>query len=300
MKTLQILLASLILSILAACGGGGGGGGTVQGGGGAVQGSLSGTAIKGPVSNATVTAYAISNGQMGSQIATTTTNSNGSFTMNTGSYNGPMMLQVNNGSYTDEATGSTMTMGAGNVMTALIPAVTAGETVSGIQVTPVTAMAQTMAQHMAGGMTAANIAAANTAMGNYFSVSDILHTQPMNPLVNNSGTAAGVTQDMKNYGMVMAAMSQSAKTLNMNTSAMVTGMMNDANDGVMNGMMSGGSPIQMPMGGGMMGSMPSTAGTSSLGVAMTSFMSSGANASGLTTADMAALITKLNNSNGQI
>ena len=299
MKTLQVLLTTLVLTFITACGGGGGGGD--GGGNGTVtQGSLSGTATKGPVSNATVTAYAISNGQMGSQIATTTTNSNGNFAMTTGSYGGPVMLQVSGGSYTDEATGSAMTMGAGNVMTALIPAVTAGETVSGIQVTPVTAMAQAKAQHMAGGMTDANIAAANTAMGNYFSVSDILHTQPMNPLVNNSGTAAGVTQDMKNYGMVLAAMSQSAKTLNMNTSALVTGMMNDANDGVMNGMMSGGSPIQMPMGGGMMGSMPSTVGTSSLGAAMTGFMNSTANASGLTTPDMATLITKLNSSNGQI
>jgi hypothetical protein len=292
MKTLQILLASLILSILAACGGGGGDG--------AVQGSTSGTAIKGPVSNATVTAYAISNGQMGTQIATTTTNSSGSFTMNTGSYDGPMMLQVNNGSYTDEATGSTMTMIPGDVMTAVIPSVAAGATISGIQVTPITAMAQRRAEQMSGHMTDANIAAANTAMGNYFSVNDILHTQPMNPLANNSGTTAGVTQDMKNYGMVLAAMSQSAKTLNMNTSTLVTGMMSDATDGVMNGMMTGGSPIQMPMGGGMMGSMPSTAGTSSLGAAMTSFISSGANASGLTTPDMAALITKLNISNGQI
>ena len=97
MKTLQILLASLSLSILAACGGGGGDS-AVQGGGGAVQGSISGAAIKGPMSNATVTAYAISNGLMGSQIATTTTNSNGNFTMITGSYGGPVKLQVSGGS----------------------------------------------------------------------------------------------------------------------------------------------------------------------------------------------------------
>ena len=194
-----------------------------------------------------------------------------------------------------------MTMAPGDVMTAVMPTVTAGATVSGVQVTPVTAMAQRRADQMSGHMTDANIAAANTAMGNYFSVNDILHTQPMNPLVNNSGAAAGVTQDMKNYGMVMAAMSQSAKSLNMAASSgLVTGMMSDAADGVMNGMM-GSSHISMSMGGMMgMGTMASTAGTSDLATAMTNFMNSTANVSGLTAADMAALIQKLNSSNGQI
>jgi hypothetical protein len=50
-------------------------------------------------------------------------------------------------------------------MTTVMPTVAANAATSGIQVTPVTAMAQTMAQHMTGGMTDANIAAANTAMG---------------------------------------------------------------------------------------------------------------------------------------
>jgi hypothetical protein len=296
MKTLQILLSTLILILLAACGGGGGGSGST-----ATQGSVSGTSTKGPMSNATVTAFAISNGQKGAQIRSTTTDVNGNFTMNTGSYGGPMMLQVSGtaASWTDEAGRGTMSMPSGDVMTAVIPEFTAGTTMSGIQVTPITAMAQAMAQHMSGGMTGTNIAAANTAMGSYFSVSDILQTPPMNPLANNSG--AGATADMKNYGMVLAAMSQEAKTLNinMNTEDLITAMMNDCSDGVMNGMMNGGA-ISMSMGGGMMGSMPSSAGTSGLGAAMTTFINSPANASGLQQANMQTLIDKLNGSTGQI
>jgi hypothetical protein len=43
---------------------------------------------------------------------------------------------------------------------------------------------------------------------------------------------------MINYGMSMAAISQEAKDLGMSSSSsMVTAMMNDAADGVMNGMM---------------------------------------------------------------
>ena len=80
-------------------------------------------------------------------------------------------------------------------------------------------------------------------------------------------------------------------------------MMNDASDGVMNGKM-GSSQITVPMSGGMMGggmgNMASTAGTNGLGIAMTGFMNSAANVSGLTTTDMTTLTTKLTNSNGQI
>lgn len=156
---------------------------------------------------------------------------------------------------------------------------------------------------MTGGMTDANIAAANTAMGNYFSVSDILHTQPMNPLVVGSGS--GATTDMKDYSAAVAAMSQYAKSINMSVSAaLITAMMNDASDGMMNGKM-GNTQISMPMGGGMgggMGSMASTAGTSGLATAMTNFLGSSANMSGITAADstMAALIQKLTSSTGQL
>ena len=295
MKTLRIILTTLVLSIITACGGGGGA---------TTQGSISGTVTKGPLSNATVTAYAINNGQRGTQISTATTAANGSFTMTMGSYAGPVMLQVSGGSYTDEANGTPMTMAPGDVMTAVMPNIAAGAAISGIQVTPVTAMAQTMAQHMTGGMTDANITAANTGMGNYFTVSDILHTQPINPLIPGSGTAVGITQDMKNYGLTLAAMSQSAKTLNMAvSSSFVTAMMSDASDGVMNGMM-GSTQITMPMSGGMMGggmgNMASTAGTNGLGIAMTGFMNSAANVSGLTATNMATLINKLNGAGGQI
>ena len=46
--------------------------------------------------------------------------------------------------------------------------------------------------------------------------------------------------------------------------------------------------------------MAPTAGTSGLATAMTSFMNSTANASGMTATDMAALIQKLTSSNGNI
>lgn len=294
MKTIRISLSTLILSVLAACGGGGTDGVDTS-----PQGSISGTVTKGPVGNSAVTAYGIGNGQMGSQIGTATTDVNGNFTMTVAGYAGPVMLQVSGGRYTDEATGASMAMGAGDVMTAAMPNIAAGGSYGGIQVTPVTAMAQAMANRMTGAMTDANIVAANAAMGRYFAVAEILHTQPMNPLVTGSGASA--FQDARNYGMTLAAMSQYAQAQGMAfSSAMTTALMTDAEDGIMDGR-NGAGQISMSM-GGMMGGrmMPPTAGTSGLAMAMIDFMTSARNVSGVTAADMTALVQKLTNSTGHL
>ncbi len=300
----SLAIITVSLMTLFGCGGGSGSSTTtsglqdVQGG----QAMLGGAAVKGPVSGATVTAYGIMSGMTGTQIASAVTDSQGHFTMTIGNYSGPMMLMMSGGTYTDEATGVTMAMEAGDVMSAAVPSVSSGAAITGIQMTPLTSMAQIMAQHMTGGMTAANITTANAAVGAQFMVNDILYTPPMNPLVDNSGGTA--TLDSKNYGMAIAAMSEYARTLGMtSSSAMVTAMMDDASDGVMNGMM-GTTPITMGgMSGGMMGGAPmmqATAGTTGLATAMTTFIGSTMNMSGLTTTDMNTLIQKLSTSNGQI
>ena len=288
------------LSLFIGCGGGGSSATTPIGTGGTTgsNGMINGTAVKGPVNGGTVMAYAINNGTMGTQLASGTTDAQGNFSISIGDYSGPVMLQMSGGTYIDEATGAAESMASGDVMTAVIPAVSSGVSVTGIQMTPLTSMAQVMAYNMAGGMTAANVTAANMTIGNYFMVSDILHTQPMNPLEPGSGT--GTTGDMRNYGMAMAAMSQYAHDMGMSSSSgMVTAMMNDASDGDMNGMMGGTS---ITMGGGMMGgaTMQSTAGTSGLAGAMTTFLGSTMNKSGLTTSDMQTLMDHLNASSGTI
>lgn len=292
-----IRLTSLVAALTAALAlvGCGGGGGDIVGTGG--TGVISGAVVKGPVANAAVTAFAVSGGQVGAQLGTAATDTSGRFMMDIGSYAGALMLRASGGSYKDEATGQVMSMGA-EIMTAMIPSVGAGTTT--VQVTPVTAMAQAMAQRMGGGMTEANITAANAAMGAYFGINDILRVQPMNPLVVGSGATA--TQDSRNYGMTLAAMSQYARTAGMSASfALVTAMMKDASDGVMDGS-AAGAQIQMGMGGMMGGSsmMPATAGSSGLAAALTTYMNSGANMSGLNSSDVAVLIQRLTTSTGKI
>ena len=266
----------------------------------AAGGAIKGAVAKGPVSGAAVVAFSIDGGTMGPQLGSATSDAQGNFTLPIGSYAGAVMLQMSGGAYTDEATGTRMTMQAGDVMTAVVPSVTAGATVSGIQITPLTSMAQARAHDMTGGMTPANIATANGAVGNYFSVSDILHTMPMDPLAPGSG--AGATQDAKNYGICIAAMSEYANSIGMTTSSsgIVTAMMKDASDGVMNGMMGSAAISMGGMGGMMGGSMSPAAGTSELTTAMSRFVGSTMNKSGVSMSDMQGLADRLSASGGAL
>lgn len=281
--------ALLVLQLAAACGGG-----SATGVGPDSTGFVSGTVTKGPVSGATVVAFGIAGGRPGFQVGSASTDAMGNFSLSIGTYAGPVMLQASGGSYTDEATGASMGMAQGDVMTVAIPTIAAGATASGIQVTPVTAMAQAIAQRVAGGMSDVNIAAANAAMGKYFSVADIVRVRPMNPLVPGSGAAA--SQDARNYGMTLAAMSEYARMQGMgSSSALVTALMNDAADGSMDGR-TGSVAVMMD---GMMGPpvLSPAAGTTGIGGAMGAFMLSSRNMSGITTP---ALMSRLMESTGHV
>ncbi len=289
----------ITFSILAGCGSGGGGDGTSSRN--SSGGSINGIAMKGPVAGATVTVFAVNaDSTIGRQIGSAQTDGQGKFSVLVENYSGAVMLRMTGGSYMDEATGMRMTMGPDDVMTSMIPFVGPDSKVSGIHMTPLTSMAQAMAQNMSGGMNQANMTEANQAIGRYFGVSDILMTPSMDPSIEGSGSAA--TQEMRNYGMSIAAMSQYAKDMGMaSSSQMVTAMMNDAADGQMNGMM-GNSRVTM--GGGMMGGprmmMQADTGSRGMASAMNQFLNSPMNKSGITTQDMQVLMNQLMTTNGQI
>jgi len=297
----SVTVFALTLTLLVACGGGGGSSSPGSDGPGStpppVQGTISGTAMKGPVAGAMVSAYALAGGSLGAKIASGTTDAQGHFSLAMGTYAGPVMLQMTGGTYTDEASGSSMPMASGDVMTAAMPAMAAGATLSGVAITPLTSMAQAMAQRMSGGMTDANISSANSAVGRYFMVMDIVHNMPIDAHTAGSGNSA--TQDSINHGMVLAGISQLAMAQGMaSSSAMVTAMTSDAADGVMDGRMSGNAVMM----GGMGMSMPmsATMGTTGLATAMNAFMASAQNRSGVAAATLQTLMSQLNGSNGQM
>ncbi len=293
-QTLWACAAFLGLAI-GGCGGGGGGGSASPP---AAEGSISGVATKGPVAGAAMAAYAIESGVMGRALGSATTDGQGSFSVPIGSYSGPVMLRMSGGHFMDEASGVDTPMQQGDVMTAVIASMPAGTMMSGIQVTPLTSMAQARAQRMAGGMSAANIASANAAIGCYFQVGDILRVRPINPLIPGSGNPPD--PDSRNYGMTIASMSQLAANLGMPfASGMVAAMMDDVSDGRLNGMMDG-SPVMMH--GGMMGGtpLPSFGATSGMSNAMAQFVRSPMNRSGLAIQDMQGLINRLMVSTGEM
>ncbi len=278
-----------------------GGGGTPPPAG---AGTISGTAFMGGVRSGAVAAYGVSGGGMGALLGTATLDAQGGFTVPVGAYAGTVVLQVTGATFVDEATGATMTMQPGDMLTSGIPSIAAGSATVGVQVTPLTSMARARARGMTGGLTAANVAAANSGVGAYFGVADVLMATPMDPAVAGSGAAADASA--RNHGMSVAAMSQYARTVGMTVSSpMFTAMAQDASDGVMNGMM-GSAPISMGgMGGmgGMMGggsTMPANAGTTGLSTAMGAFVGSARNASGVAIAAMQPLVDALAASNGTI
>ncbi|HKB52832.1 MAG TPA: hypothetical protein VKD22_02465 [Ramlibacter sp.] len=286
---LRRLVALVALLVLASCGGG-----TAD----TTQSSISGNVIKGPVSGATVKALAVSGGLAGAQVASTVTDADGAFVLAMGDYTGPVMLQTSGGSYVDEATGTTMSVATGDTMTAMLPTMARGATIAGVQVTPLTGMAQTMAARLSGGLTDANIAAANQAVGHYFMVDDIVRTRPMNPLV--AGSASAASQSMVNYGMALAAMSQYARNAAIPVSStFVTALMNDAADGVLDGQ--DGSATLTIMRGMTGGGLPvGSAGSTGLASAMTDFANSRMNVSGVPAAALAPLVQQLGSMAGRM
>jgi hypothetical protein len=286
---------ALSASLLVGCGGGGSG----DPSGPITTGTLSGTATKGPVGGASVRAYAVTSGAKGRQLGSAMTDANGNFSMTMPAYAGPVMLQMHGGSFLDEATGAHMSMLDADDLTCVVPAITitAGSTTAGIQVTPLTSMAQAWAEHMAGGMTAANITLANTHVGAAYvgAGADIVMMHPIDPTA--AGSANGASVEAKNYGMMLGAMSQLAHDLGMTTSSstMVHAMLEDASDGVMDGMMSGAA-IDMSGMGGMMGGghMMGSAATTQMATAMSHFVVNPMNQSGVTSvAEMQSLMDQM-------
>lgn len=294
------ILVSLFAVLIVACGSGGNSSTAIDNGSSQpVSGSVSGTATKGPVSDATMKAFAINaDGTKGEIIGTGMTDSNGDFLIHVGDHSGPVLIEMTGGHYADEATGIIMNMMQDNFLTCLIPFHEEGATLDGVQVTPVTSMAHAMARDMHGGITQANVRNANHAVGQYFHVNDILYDYPINPVDDGSGV--GAEQDEVHYGMVLAAMSQYAHTLGLSHSPdIVNHFMDDAVDGQMDGRHHGN---HINMGGGMMGGhmMHEDAGTEMLADAMEDFIHSPMNRSGITLQEMQTLIDALHSSSGAI
>ena len=236
------VLAVCLGALLSACGGGS----SSPSGNQPISGaSISGLADKGPVSNGTVTAYAVSDaGTQGAAITQTMTDGSGHFFLTLGSYTGPVFFELTGGSYIDEATGQTVNIptAMGSGLQAVVSNVTTDSTLE-VQITPLTTLAAARARGMVGGYSAMNIDTANKQVGTYFGGIDILGTAPIDPRMINS--AVGAPQQAVNYGLILAGFSEQAQTLGLaNPFDLVLALAQDFSDGSFNGK-SGTTPVQI-------------------------------------------------------
>jgi hypothetical protein len=129
-KTLSVALTLLGAASIGSCGGCEPAVGAVK------SGSIAGSVLKGPVSGATVTAFAVTDaGRRAAALGEATTDPAGAFVVNVGGHSGPTLLCARDGIYTEEATGSLVQMGANELCT-LIDDVELGANVEGVLITP--------------------------------------------------------------------------------------------------------------------------------------------------------------------
>jgi hypothetical protein len=221
-------LAAITAAVLvAACGGSGSSTPTT---------TISGSAVKGPVDGATVTVKDAS----GNVLGTTTTNSTGGYTINI-SYSGDVVVEVNGGSYTDEATGAKTTL---STPLKVVLAVGGGN-VTGM-VTPLTTMA----------FNSATTGGAKPSSANFKSVATSLAGQFKLTGVDLATTLPTVTGSPNDYGKVLAAVSKYLQLNSKALSSLVGAALSNAEWTAFSGSFSsaytaanGGSPISFSFDG---------------------------------------------------
>lgn len=212
-RTLINAIASLAIMTFFGCGGGGGTTAAPTPAPPAGSVSLTGIAAKGPISNGDVRVLALKadgTPDTANPIATgkTATDGSGKYTVVIAPANAdkalqPLVIEVTNGSYTDEATGVPVTLNTTTKLRAIVPKAVDGDKIA---VTPLTELAYKKAEGTgAGKFIATNIDDANTSIGTTFNVANIITNQPFDP---TRPAPAGVSPDDKKYAGALGVFSQ--------------------------------------------------------------------------------------------
>jgi len=163
---------------------------------------LNGVASKGLLNSASICAYAItSSGEKGARIGScTASDANGNYSINLGTYTGPVLAVATGGTYVNEATGATNPLTL--PLTSMLPNAAAGS--NSLAITALTELAYMHASAFPGGLSAVNMLRAITTVQNNFGVPDIVYTMPVNALnVPDSSTTAQLS-----YTLALATFSQ--------------------------------------------------------------------------------------------
>ncbi len=159
---------------------------------------VSGIVSIGPVSGATVQAYAIAGGTKGTLLGSATTNASGAYSISIKSYSGPILLEALGGRYTDPATGVVVEM-----TKPLRSATVSGGAVTA-NITPITEAAVINAGKSSGGLTAANVSSSVLTIRNQIGF-DPVTTIPIDP---NAPLPPTATTNNMIYGAQIGTVSQ--------------------------------------------------------------------------------------------
>jgi hypothetical protein len=200
-KRILLGLATSALLLATGCGGGGSAGSGGDEKPTASPNLVRGVASKGPLQGSTVCAFAIVNNAKSSALGTCAANiANGAYSIDIGTYTGPVLLEVLGGSYIDEASGATA------ILTAPLRSMignAAGGTVSAA-ITPLTELAFQDANSLAAGLSLVRMNAAIQNVQTKFGVADIVNTQPVDAL----SVPADASAAQKTYALALATISQ--------------------------------------------------------------------------------------------
>jgi hypothetical protein len=153
--------------------------------------AITGLATKGPITGATVTAFAIRSDvtDTANPLGSAQTDAKGIYTVETFGYKGPVVVEVTGGSYTDEISGAKVTLKT--PLRAMFSSVGTGTTT--IAVTPLTELAAKKAEG-APVLTGDVIDAANRDIATFFGVTNIVTALPnaFSTDANQTGYAAAL------------------------------------------------------------------------------------------------------------
>ncbi len=193
-----VALAALALAL--SCGGG-----AAVKPNGTSQGSLAGTVVKGPVANATVTAYRTDDSlARGEALGTATTAVDGTFTLTLPPYGGGILVVATDGTYTEESIGLGVKLSS--ELVTYVPGYASGSSVSGLRITPVSTWAVAKASYHVQKGTSASEAwpAAFTHIAAHFGGSPWESVTPADVTQSATLGSQGIA------GLMLAALSQEA------------------------------------------------------------------------------------------
>ncbi len=183
--------------------------------------TISGVASKGLIFGGTIEIYEITrNGEKGELLGSTDTDNEGRYSLLI-DFEGPVLVEVSGGTYTDEATGQTLTLA--EPLRAALPFVTTDIEVA---VTPVTELAVRIASST-GNMDATKIQEANDLLSQLVG-EDIVSTLPAD--CDDSSAFGSADADAQNYALFLAALSQMSETSGQKLSEVLEAIEEDLED----------------------------------------------------------------------